>query len=105
MSSQSGLELTRQDFEALIEKLDKLPSSYPTTPDFTDEEVFAIKRSVAFTQTFHHDAETLKRMERAFVMAENFITVSKYLAAILAFVVIVWTQWDKLVELIKKLDG
>lgn len=99
MSEEDGLVLTREDFDALLRKLDKLPSSHPTTPDFSDEEVSAIKRSVAFTQTFHHDAETLRRMERAFVMAESFITVSKTVAAFLAFIVIVWTQWDKLTEL------
>lgn len=98
--SDEGLTLTREDFDVLLKKLDKLPSSYPITPDFSDEEVAAIKRSVAFTQSFHHDPETLRRMERAFVMAESFIKVSKTVAAFLAFVVIVWTQWDKLMELV-----
>ena len=102
--SEEGLVLTREDFDALLRKLDRLPSSHPTTPDFSDEEVAAIKRSVAFTQTFHHDAETLRRMERAFTMAESFIKVSKTVAAFLAFIVIVWTQWDRLMELVGRVS-
>lgn len=101
--SDEGELLTREDFAELLKKLDKLPSSYPTNPDFSDEEVAAIKRSVAFTQAFHHDADTLRRMERAFVMAESFITVSQRVAAFLAFIVIVWTQWDKLTELMGRI--
>lgn len=99
--TEENFALTREDFEILLKKLDKLPSSHPTTPDFSDDEVKAIKQSVAFSQTFHYDAETLRRMERAFVMAESFIGVSKNLAALLAFIVILWTQWDKLAELVR----
>jgi hypothetical protein len=100
--SDEGQLLTREDFLELLKKLDKLPSSYPANPDFSDLEVDAIKRSVAFTQAFHHDAETLRRMEKAFVMAESFIKISQRMAAFLAFVVIVWTQWDKLTELLAR---
>ena len=97
--SDEGLTLTREDFDALLKKLDKLPGTQPS-PNFTDEEVAALKQSMAFTQTFHHDPATLRRMERAFIMAEGFIGVSRTISLFVAFIVVLWTQWDRLMELI-----
>ena len=100
MADDKGIILTKEDFDKLIVKLDKLPPGKPS-PDFSDEEVKAIKLSVAFTNTFHHDPDTLRRMERAFVMAEGFVGISKTILAVIAFVVVLSTQWDRMWEIIR----
>jgi len=97
--SHEAVTLTHEDFERLLAKLDKLPSGQ-VSPDFTEEEVRAIKLSVAFSNTFHHDAATLRRMEKAFIMAEGFIGISKVILGVIAFVVVLSTQWDRLMVIL-----
>ena len=46
------------------------------------------------------EVEVLHRMIAAWRAADGFIRVSKQIGIVLAFVVIAWTQWDRLVELI-----
>lgn len=45
----------------------------------------------------------LQRMIEAWRAAEGFIRVSKYIGVVIAFIVVLWTQWDRLIELIRGL--
>jgi len=51
------------------------------------------------------EVETLQAIIEAWRSAQGFVTVTKRVGVVLAFVVLLWTQWDRLLELIRAVPG
>lgn len=47
-----------------------------------------------------HEVLALQRMIELFRDAEGYIRVTKQVGLLIAFIVVAWTQWDRLVELV-----
>lgn len=80
------------DVKALIEKLDEVHI-------FDTAEVEKIRSAIAFTEAFHGDPEALLRVERLMEAASGFITVTNRIGLVIAFVVLLVTQWERLLSL------
>lgn len=70
--------------QSIEDKLDKLVSAHIFDPD----EILVLQRLIQMVRN-----------------TEGFVHVTKNLGIILTFIVVIWTQWDRLVELVQSLRG
>ena len=83
--------------ENISEKLDKLVEQ---THVFTPEEVKKINEALNFVKPFNGDSATLKHIQDLYLMINGWVKVTKTIGAVLAFIVVLWVNWDRLMDLI-----
>lgn len=81
-------------------KLDAILIKTNAMEAFTPKEVASIRTAKDFVEAFHGDPTTLKRMSDLYTAVEGFVKITKTVAIILAFIVVGWTQIDRMRELI-----
>ena len=52
-----------------------------------------------------HEVETLQAIIEAWRAAQGFVTVTKRIGIVLAAIVLIWTQWERVLELIRAVPG
>lgn len=82
--------------DAINEKLDALAAGHEA--HFDAVMVAKIKTSVAFTEKFNSNPETLLEIEKAFRAAQGFVKVTRTVGVVIAFIVLLATNWQRLSE-------
>ncbi len=90
------------DDRSVSTKLDSIIASQALSAAFTATEQAQIKASVAFTEAFHNDPDTLNRMVSVFTAMEGWIKITRVTLIVLGVIVVAWTQWDRFLELMGK---
>lgn len=96
--SETPPALAPEALAALADKLDRfLRGEHPM---FTRADSEELRKATAFVGAFQGDPATLLRVQQAFQAVEGTIRVGKVAGYVLAFVVVTWTQWDRLLDLL-----
>lgn len=85
-----------QAMDGLNEKLDRLLEAHI----FDAVEVEKIRRAVSFVEAFPAGPDELVKMQLIYRNVSGWMTVTSRVAAAIAFIVFMWTQWDRLLDLI-----
>ena len=88
--------MQREEISELNKKLDKVLDAHI----FDQVEVAAIQKAITFTSAFNGDPEALLKMQSIYTSVSGFMTVTGRIAALIAFIVFLWTQWDRFAELV-----
>ena len=87
------------DTDTILAKLDALAEK--DVHIFTMVEVADIKASIAFTKSFNGDPATLLDMSEKFKAVQGFVKVVRNVGLIVAFIVVLWANWERLIDLIR----
>ena len=88
------------DTDAINAKLDEMFSA-KGVHIFNDVELDKIRTGMKFVDAFDGDPATLIRVASAFRAAEGWVTITQKAGLWFAFFVILWANWEKLLDLIR----
>lgn len=88
------------DTDTINEKLDALLEA-SDLHIFNPVEVAQIKTGIAFVEAFDGDPATLLRVARAYQAVEGWVTVTQKVGLVIAFVVVLWANWERIFDLIR----
>ena len=84
---------------SINEKLDAILQKTESMEIFSPEEIAALRISNTFVAAFHGDPKTLLRMASVYERVEGLISITKAVGMALAFIVILWSNADRLREM------
>lgn len=96
--SESNAMSTETD--AINSKLDAmmLAKDASDAPQFDAVEVAALKQAIKFVTAFHGDPAELLEMAKMLRDVRGFIKVGRNIGLVLAFLVVLVTNWDRIIE-------
>lgn len=83
--------------DAINEKLDALMGA-ADIHIFDAVEIAKIKKGIAFVEAFDADPATLLRVAKAFRAVEGWVTVTQKVGLVIAFIVLLATNWERIIS-------
>jgi hypothetical protein len=84
----------------IADKLERLVGG--EHPQFTHDDAAALKTASAFVGAFSGDPAELRAMQEAWVSVKGFLKVGKVAGYTLGFLVLLVTNWERLVALFSR---